>query len=246
MRVFVHGVPETADVYGPLRAALAGPSMAVGLPGFGCDRPAGFDASKEAYVDWLGREIMQIAERTGEAVDLVGHDWGAALTIKLALDEHEALRSWAIDVAGIIHPDYVWHDTAQLWQTPEQGEAVIAAMVAAGADLASSYEAFGLGASDAAMLAGWIDADMGACILSLYRSATPNIFADWGPLGPTAPPGLIIHAENDAFSDAALGADVARSTGASVVQLDGAGHFWPLQAPEAAASLLQDFWSSLD
>jgi hypothetical protein len=25
-------------------------------------------------------------------------------------------------VAGILHPDYVWHESAQLWQTPGAGE----------------------------------------------------------------------------------------------------------------------------
>ena len=32
------------------------------------------------------------------------------------------------DCAGLLHPDYVWHDAAQAWQTPEVGEQAIAAM----------------------------------------------------------------------------------------------------------------------
>src|SRR5207247_5934508 len=70
----VHGVPDTHRLWAPLRARLRRTDVITpSLPGFGCPLPAGFAASKEAYVDWLVREI----ERVGAPVDLVGHDWGA-------------------------------------------------------------------------------------------------------------------------------------------------------------------------
>jgi len=76
MIVLVHGVPETAALWDPLRSLLPPATRAVALPGFGCPRPAGFAATPDAYAGWLIGEL----ERIGPPVDLVGHDWGAALT----------------------------------------------------------------------------------------------------------------------------------------------------------------------
>src|SRR5262249_27377115 len=50
--VLVHGVPDTHRLWDALRARLARRDVtAVSLPGFGAAVPAGFDATKEAYVD---------------------------------------------------------------------------------------------------------------------------------------------------------------------------------------------------
>lgn len=38
----------------------------------------------------------------------------------------------------------------------------------------------------------------------------------------------------------------AEALGARFERLDGAGHFWPYQAPDQAADILESFWSSLD
>ena len=35
----------------------------------------------------------------------------------------ELVRSWVSDALSLFEPDYVWHDLAQLWQTPGDGEA---------------------------------------------------------------------------------------------------------------------------
>ena len=81
MVVFVHGVPETHHLWNGVREALGrNDTIAVACPGFGTPRPAGFAATKEAYVDWLVAEL----EKIGEPVDLVGHDWGGAFTLRIA------------------------------------------------------------------------------------------------------------------------------------------------------------------
>src|SRR5690606_31126479 len=104
-----------------LRERIDRPSRAVSLPGFGCRRPAGFAAGEDDYTGWLAAELAAI----GEPIDLVGHDWGALLTYRLAADPAMSpwLRSWVGDVANGVHPDYVWHDLARIWQTPGDGEA---------------------------------------------------------------------------------------------------------------------------
>lgn len=243
MIVFVHGVPETAAMWDKVRSALDRESVAVQLPGFGCSRPDGFDATKDDYVAWLVAEIDQL----DGPVDLVGHDWGAGLTYRVATAHGDRLRSWAADVGNIAHPDYVWHDIAQLWQTPGEGEAFVASQEAlAPEERAVLYQTMGLSYEDALEMAQASDATMGACILALYRSALPNPHAAWGPWQPTSAPGLVLHPSDDPFSDAALAAETAAALGARFEVLEGAGHFWPYQAPDAGAAALARFWASLD
>ncbi len=63
-------------------------------------------------------------------MDLVGHDWGGGHVARLACTRPELIRSWTIDIAGCFDPEYIWHDRAQVWQTPEAGEAAVARMAA--------------------------------------------------------------------------------------------------------------------
>ncbi len=242
MIVFVHGVPETAAIWNKVRAAIDRESVALALPGFGCARPEGFGATKDDYVDWLLGELDHI----DGPIDLVGHDWGAGLTYRVATAHGDRLHSWAADIGNIAHPDYEWHDIGKLWQTPGEGEAFVESQnAAAPEDRASLFEAMGVSHDDAMEMAEGSDATMGACILALYRSATPNPHDHWGPWTPTSAPGLVLHPADDIFGDEKLAAEVADSLGARFERIEGAGHFWPYQAPEAGAAILAAFWASL-
>ncbi len=242
MIVFVHGVPETAAIWDPVRSALGRESVALSLPGFGCPRPEGFAATKDDYADWLAEQLAAI----DGPVDLVGHDWGAGLTYRIATAHGHLVRSWAADVGNIAHPDYVWHDFAQIWQTEGDGEAFFEAQIAAPVEERTAvYESMGVPAHDARTMAQAADDTMATCIMALYRSAVPNPHADWGPWLPTPAPGLVLHPADDPFSDATMAADVADQLGARFTAIPGAGHFWPAQAPEAGVAALEAFWSSL-
>ncbi|CAM3535893.1 alpha/beta fold hydrolase [Kibdelosporangium persicum] len=238
MIVFLHGVPETAAVWRKVQAAIGVESVALSLPGFGCPRPDGFGCTKDEYVAWVAGRLDQFDE-----VDLVGHDWGAGLTYRLAMTYR--LRSWVADVANIMHPDYVWHSIAQVWQTPGEGEAAMRRTLATPREtLADRYTAFGVSQEDALEMARGQDETMGGSILSLYRSAMPNPHDDWGPLTATEAPGMVLHATGDQFSDEARARDVANALGARYHPIE-ANHFWPYQAPDRAAEVLTSFWSSV-
>jgi pimeloyl-ACP methyl ester carboxylesterase len=242
MKVFLHGVPETAAIWDGVRSAIDDDSFALALPGFGCDRPEGFTATKDAYVEW----VVEGLDAIGEPVDLVGHDWGAGLTYRIATAHGDRLRSWVADVGNIAHPDYEWHDFAKTWQTPGDGEAAVEAQANSPAEeQAPLFEAMGVPTHHALEMAGAIDQAMGDSILALYRSAIPNPYADWGPWSPTSAPGMVLHPTEDPFGDDAQAREVADQLGARFQALDGAGHFWPYQAPAEAAAALQRFWSSL-
>jgi pimeloyl-ACP methyl ester carboxylesterase len=241
--VFVHGVPETAAIWDKVRARIDRESIALSMPGFGTPRPDGFAATKEAYVDWLLGELDGIEG----PIDLVGHDWGAILTYRIATAHGDRLHSWSADVGNVAHPAYEWHDFARIWQTPGEGEAFIEGQDAQPPeDRASGYELLGIPRDDALVMAAAGDLTMGRCILDLYRSATPNPHHHWGPWSPTVAPGLVLHATEDPFGDEALAGEVAAALGAEVARLEGAGHFWPCQAPDAAVGVLEAFWAGLD
>jgi len=242
--VFVHGVPETAALWDNVRSHLDTESAALALPGFGTPRPPGFGATKDDYVQWLVAEL----DRFDQPVDLVGHDWGAGLTYRVATAHGERIHAWAADVANIAHPDYQWHEFARIWQTPGAGEGFFANQAAQSPEeRASVFEAFGVPHRDAVALASASDATMGSCILDLYRSATPNIYAEWkAGFGPTSPPGLVLWPTEDPFGDGAKSRVVADMLGARHYALDGLSHWWPLQAPQAAAEVLAQFFSSVD
>jgi hypothetical protein len=56
----------------------------------------------------------------------------------------------------------------------------------------------------------------------------------------------VLHPAEDPFADETLSRQVADALGARFERIDGAGHWWPYQAPEVGAVLLESFWSSLD
>jgi len=240
--VFVHGVPETEQLWDKMRAEIDAPSTAVSMPGFGCDRPPGFAATADAYADWLIGEL----ENIGDPVDLVGHDWGAGLTYRVATTRPDLLRSWAADVANVLHPDYEWHDFAKIWQSDE-GEAFFETQEATPVEERGSlFEAMGVPHEDAIAMASRADRTMGDCILALYRSATPNPYAKWGEtFVPTKAPGLVIIPTEDPFGDEKLATEVAGMLGARTTRLEGLGHWWPVQDPKASAAPLKDFWASV-
>ncbi len=117
--VFVHGNPESEAIWGPLLAELGRDDvLRLSPPGFGSPVPDGFGATVPEYRDWLVGELTKL----GEPVHLVGHDWGGGHVVNVAMHRPDLLLSWASDVLGLFDPDYVWHDLAQVWQTPGAGE----------------------------------------------------------------------------------------------------------------------------
>src|SRR5258707_12219110 len=87
--VFVHGVPDTHRVWTALASRLTRKDVVtLSLPGFGCPVPEGFDATKDAYVDWL---LGQLACQP-EPIDLVGHDWGALMVVRAVSRRPQGVR----------------------------------------------------------------------------------------------------------------------------------------------------------
>ncbi len=245
--VLLHGNPETPAIWKPLLAELGRDDVVTPqLPGFGCAIRPGFGATKEEYAMWFIATLEPIVDEFGP-VDVVGHDWGGGIAMRAASIRPHLFRTWACDVLGLFHPEYVWHDFAQIWQTPGAGEEYFTTMLATpAADRVALYETLGIPRDTGEVLVEASDELMGRCVLSLYRSAAQPAMVQWGEeLGPVAAvPGLAIIAPDDPFvkSDT-LGVEVADRLGARRHVLTGQGHWWMLGDPAAGAAMLRDFWA---
>ncbi|HSP28579.1 MAG TPA: alpha/beta fold hydrolase, partial [Ilumatobacteraceae bacterium] len=172
--VLVHGNPETAAIWGPLTAALVERDrpdvIALSPPGFGAPVPEGFDPTMDAYADWLVGALEEI-RATGTEIDLLGHDWGAGHVYGALARRADLVRTWTGDIAGVLHADYVWHDLAQAWQTPDVGEQVVAGFTGSSLDERTAlFVGLGLPDDIASQLGAALDDEMGRCILRLYRT----------------------------------------------------------------------------
>ncbi|HEY4019316.1 MAG TPA: alpha/beta fold hydrolase, partial [Pseudonocardiaceae bacterium] len=176
--VFVHGNPESEAIWGPLLAELGREDvLRLSPPGFGAPVPDGFGATVTEYRDWLIEALTAL----GEPVHLIGHDWGGGHVVNVAMHRPDLLLSWASDVLGLFDPDYVWHDLAQVWQTPGAGEESLARMTGGTEqDRATGLAGLGFPPDAAAEVAKAQGPDMARCILALYRSAAQPAMAELG------------------------------------------------------------------
>jgi pimeloyl-ACP methyl ester carboxylesterase len=248
--VLVHGNPETAAIWGPLTAALRhrgrADIVALSPPGFGEPVPEGFDPTMDAYAEWLVGELETI-NAAGKDIDLLGHDWGAGHVYGALARRPDLVRTWTGDIAGILHSDYVWHDMAQAWQTPDIGEQVVAGFTESSLDeRIALFVGLGLPDDIAAQLAVALDDEMGRCILRLYRTGAQPAVGELGDrlAGMELPPGLIVDAELDEYVSTELSNEVAVRLGTERLRLDARGHWWMVSDVDPVADALVRFWSA--
>ena len=245
--VLVHGNPETEAIWDDLVPHLRNDHVVrLSPPGFGSAIPSGFDCSIDAYRDWLAGELKNLAQ----PIDLVGHDWGGGHVMRIAMDRPDLIRSWTTDILGILDADYVWHDLAQAWQTPEIGEQAVAQIVSIPTeDRAKLYESLGMTSAIARKVAAGANEDMGRAILALYRSAAQPVMRDLGTGLPraAAKPGLALIATEDSYCGGeTLARRSAERAGAKVAILEGAGHWWMCQQPKQGAQAINAFLANLN
>ncbi|GAB3996250.1 alpha/beta fold hydrolase [Nocardioides marmoraquaticus] len=197
------------------------------------------------YRDWLIAQLRAFAA----PVDLIGHDWGGVHVLNAVMKRPDLVRSWVTDSAAVFHPRYEWHSLARTWQTPGEGEDLVASMIIPPlTDRTAAMHDLGISSPVAERLAAALDEQMGRAILTLDRSATQPAMAQAGRYLPTATTrrGLILHASDDDMTGTkAMCHDVADASGAEVATLDGVGHWWMVQDPDQAAYALGAFWDRL-
>ena len=240
--LLVHGVPDTTSLWTPLRALLTDFEIEVAaLPGFGCDLPSDFGGSKDDYAQWLIERI----EAIGTPVDLVAHDWGAILAQRVAQIRPDLLSSLAFG-SGPLDETYVWHDTAQAWQTPEVGEAVMEGILSMSPeDRALILEAGGAPPALAREQAKSWDSRMSASILGLYRSVI-DPESIWPQLNsPVGCPTLVLWGADDIHAPPEFGMRVATRINAELLVFNGCEHWWPWARAQETSEALKRLWGEI-
>ena len=249
-KVFVHGNPETSAIWSDLVAELAqrGVTDVIRLspPGFGAPLPDGWGGTQDEYARWLERELLAINESSPGNIDLVGHDWGAGHVFGVLARQPSLVHTWAADCVGLLHPNYVWHDAAQQWQTLDVGEQAVESLVALDVDtFAAVFGSLGMSDRIAREVKEHVTSDMARSILSLYRSAAQPAMADLGRAFVSTRPahGLVVLAENDHYAGPHDNhREMASLVGAAVAEMPGCGHWWMIENPARAADILVAHW----
>ena len=124
----------------------------------------------------------------------------------------------------------------------------ISAVAASAHDRTAAFVEVGMTEEAARSCAEAATAEMGRCILALYRSAAQPKMAEWGDALAAAErrPALVVIATEDHYTGGeALARRSAERFGAEVAVLEGLGHWWMLEDPARGAAALGSFWAQL-
>jgi pimeloyl-ACP methyl ester carboxylesterase len=216
--LYVHGVPDAADMWLPFLERTGG--IAVDLPGFGRSAKRGdFDYSIAGYDAWLERFLDHVGV---ERFRLCVHDWGV-VALALAQRAPERVERLVVINAVPFLPGYRWHRWARIWRTRALGE------LAMGATTKWAMRRMASVPEDV-IERWWRDFDQGTqrAILQLYRSAPEDALAAAGlRLGAVTAPALVLWGDEDPYLAPSFADAYAEALpGAQVRHVSGAGH-WP-------------------
>ncbi len=215
--------------------------IALPLPGFGCETPTDFNATKEDYIDWLIVEL----ENFGEPVDLVGHDWGAILVQRVAALRTDLVKTLASG-SGPLDAEYEWHPMAQAWQQQEVGEQIFSTLLGQPSEArAAMFVTGGAPPALATSQAEQLDERMGRCILSLYRSAIA-VGAEWQASVEAMDqrPALVMWGADDPYCPPRFAERQAERTNARLLVFNECSHWWPSERAKEAALELEQHWAT--
>jgi pimeloyl-ACP methyl ester carboxylesterase len=227
--LWVHGVPDSADLWAPFLEHAGG--IAVDLPGFGASgKPAEWPYGVAGYERFLRAFLDALAI---DGVRLVAHDWGA---VALALGERIE-RLVALDVLPLL-PGHRWPPITRAWRTPVVGEL---AMGFTGR--LTLRRLGGLDAEHAGDVLRHFDHGTQRAILKLFRATSAAQLAALAPrLAAVRCPALVLWGEDDRYLPPAWAERIAGALGgaATVEIVRGAGH-WPWRDEPAVVDRVADF-----
>ncbi len=231
--LYLHGVPTSSADWVPFLKRTGG--LAPDLPGFGrSGKPSHLKYTIEEYAGFVERFLDMVEV---ERVRLLVHDWGA-VGLAFAQAHPERVERLVVTNAVPFLPGYRWHRTARMWRTPVLGELVMGA-TSRWAMRRSTAEA---SATPGPLPDEWIDSVMShfdhgtqRAILRLYRCSPSATLAKAGEhLSRLTMPSLVLWGKQDPYIAERFADDYAKALpGSEVVKLEGAGHWWWLDRPEA-------------
>ncbi len=231
--LYLHGVPTSSDDWLPFLERTGG--LAPDLPGFGrSGKPGYLKYTIEEYAGFIERFLDMVEV---ESVRMLVHDWGA-VGLAFAQAHPERVERLVVTNAVPLLPGYRWHRTARMWRTPILGELVMGAT----SRWAMRRSTAAASATPGPLPEQWIDSvmahfDQGTqrAILRLYRSSPSSTLAQAGQrLSQLDIPSLVVWGLRDPYIPKRFAGAYAKALpNNELVELEGAGHWWWLDRPEA-------------
>ena len=251
--VLLHGFPETGRCWHEVAQRLAEGHRVIvpDLPGYGrSGRPPSFDASA------IAQTLIDAFDAAGlEQVPVAGHDWGGAITYRLALDHPERVSKIAVVNSPFrsLHLKRGWHMLFfNLPVVPEllfsvAGPRVIDFALHAGAARKDAFTS----EARTEYHEAYASLERQRSAFAYYRTMTRTIISRALPIPGRkrsgAPkrieqPTLVIWGMKDPVLPPSLIDTIVRDIPqARVEQIHDAGHFVPEERPERVAELLRDY-----
>ena len=230
---YLHGVPTSSDDWTGFLARTGG--LAPDLIGFGRSGKAGnLDYSIDGLTDFL--ESLLAALEVGR-VQLVAHDWGAAVGLAFAQRHPDRVKRLVLLNAVPLLDGFRWHRLARIWRTPLLGELVmgstsrrlLARSLREGTTDPSVW-------TDERIAAVYKQFDQGTqrAILRLYRSAGEQQLARAGAeLGRLTMPALVVWGARDPWLAPQFGERYANALPDATLERVPDGGHWPwLEQPD--------------
>lgn len=232
--LYLHEALSSSDDFLPFLERLGG--TAPDLPGFG-------RSGKGGHLDYSPTALEQFVERFIEEQGIgqtavVGHGWGGALALLLALRRPGLVSQIVVINAVPLLDGFTWHGPARLWRRQLMGELAMGStprwlLARRLRQSATNPQTW----SDSRLAALWERFDHGTqrALLRLHRAADESRLAELGSqLGGLRTPALVLWGDADPWFPAGW-ADAYgdRLANATVEHIAGAGH-WPwLDQPQA-------------
>ena len=240
--LFVHGNPDSADVWDGVTAELKAQyrCIAIDLPGFArSEAPDDFDYSLEGMARFMDAVVSALA--LPEPIDLVAHDFGGAFAMAWAITHPTKVRRIVVINHSAFVKGFKWHWRANIWRTPVLGE--LAMLITSWSLFRSSMRAGSRKLTDEQILAAYqrLSPRWKRTVLRLYRGATIAEREKWAPRMielTSQKPTLVLWGEHDPF----IPASTADKFGATkVVRFPDTGHCVPAEIPERVSAELRGF-----
>jgi pimeloyl-ACP methyl ester carboxylesterase len=240
--LFLHGVPNTADMWPDAIAYLSTSyrCLALDLPGFGRSiAPPKFDCSLENRANFIN-ELVEIIG-INHPLNLVVHDHGGPYGLAWAVKHPEKVNRIVI-MNTLFQSDYCWHLWARIWRTPLVGELSMMAInrplffweLRRGSRKLTHEQIRSIYSFKSRM--------MKQMILRLYRATDPSVFVAWenALLKLTARvPTLVLWGDHDPY----IAKQFAERFGAQMIQhFPDCGHWLPIEAAHEVSRRMEEFF----
>lgn len=246
--VFVHGVPDSGELWTPLIEKLRDGfrCIAPDLHGLGRSQvPRDFELSLENRAMWL-RGLLD-AVGVDAPVDLVCHDFGGPTALAWAVENPTRVRRLVI-MATCFHREWEWHSLGRLYRTPIVGNIAAALQTAPviGWTLFRREMQRGSKGLPVELIRATFDRltrEAVAHTLRLYRATPSECFVGWDErlyALVKQRPTLALWSDHDPYVPLAF-AERLVSCGATLHRFTDVGHWMQLEAADRVGDLLRAF-----